>query len=80
MIGNLGDANAATVIGGHRLTGLLQTTAEVIPGQSAGGPLVNLSGQVIGIDLRGSARAARVTSYAIPVNDALAVARQLKRS
>ena len=37
-------------------------------------------GQMIGIDLTGSARGTSATSYAIPVNDALAVASQLKRS
>ena len=80
VIGNVGGTNAATAIGGHRLTGLLLTTAQVIPGQSAGGPLVNLSGQVIGIDLTGSARGTSATSYAIPVDEALAVASRLKRS
>ena len=80
VIGNVSGTNAATAIGGHRLTGLLRTTAQIIPGQSAGGPLVNLSGQMIGIDLTGSARGTSATSYAIPVNDALAVASQLKRS
>jgi S1-C subfamily serine protease len=78
VIGNVGATNASTTIGGHRLTGLLQTTAQIIPGQSAGGPLVNLSGQLIGIDLTGSAQSTSATSYAIPVNDALAVARQLR--
>lgn len=80
VTGNVGGTNAATAIGGHRLTGLLLTTAQIIPGQSAGGPLVNLSGQVIGIDLTGSARGTSATSYAIPVDEALAVASQLKRS
>jgi S1-C subfamily serine protease len=57
----------------------MKTTAQVVAGQSAGGPVVNLSGQVVGIDLSGSARGANVTSYAVPVNEALQVARQLKR-
>ena len=78
-IGNVITVSTATTIGGHRLAGLMQTTAQLIPGQSAGGPLVNLSGQVIGIDLTGSAHGASITSYAIPINEALAVARQLKR-
>jgi len=55
----------------------MQTTAQLVPGQSAGGPLVNLSGQVIGIDLAGSAHGANVTSYAVPINQALTIARQL---
>jgi hypothetical protein len=53
-------------------------TVQLVPGQSAGGPLVNLSGQVIGIDLAGTAHGTSITSYAIPINEALAVARQLR--
>lgn len=77
-IGNVTAISTATTIGGHRLAGLMQTTAQLVPGQSAGGPLVNLSGQVIGINLVGSARGTSITSYAIPINEALAAARQLK--
>jgi S1-C subfamily serine protease len=77
-IGNVTAISTATTIGGHRLAGLMQTTAQLVPGQSAGGPLVNLSGQVIGIDLAGSAHGTSITSYAIPIDEALAVARQLR--
>lgn len=77
-IGNVVSTDATMTIGGHHLAGLLRTTAQLIPGQGAGGPLVNLSGQVIGIDLTGSARGASVTGYAVPINEALAVAAQLK--
>ncbi len=77
-IGNVTAIGTATTIGGHHLAGLMQTTAQLVPGQSAGGPLVNLSGQVIGIDLAGLAHGTSITSYAIPINEALAVARQLK--
>lgn len=77
--GNVTSVNAAAVIGGRHLAGLLQTTAQFVSGQSAGGPLVNLSGQVIGIDLTGLARGASITGYTVPINEALAVARQLKR-
>src|SRR5450755_343307 len=79
VIGNVTSTDVTMTIGGHHVAGLLRTTAQLIPGQSAGGPLVNLSGQVIGIDLTGSVRGATVTGYAVPVNEALAVARQLKR-
>ena len=77
-IGNVTAISTATTIGGHRLAGLMQTAAQLVPGRSAGGPLVNLSGQVIGIDLAGSARGTSITSCAIPINEALALARQLK--
>lgn len=77
-IGNVVSTDATMTIGGHHLAGLLRTTAQLIPGQGAGGPLVNLSGQVIDIDLTRSARGASVTGYAVPINEALAVAAQLK--
>ena len=47
-------------------------------GQSTGGPVINLSGQVVAIGLSGSAHGPGVTSYAVPINEALAVAQQLK--
>ena len=58
-VGNVSSTGAAATIGGHRITGLMTTSAQVFAGQSAGGPLVNLSGQVVGIDLSGSAHGAR---------------------
>ena len=78
-VGNVSGTGAAATIGGRRVTGLMTTSAQVRAGQSAGGPVVNLSGQVVGIDLPGSAHGTDVTSYAVPVNEALQVARQLKR-
>jgi S1-C subfamily serine protease len=77
-VGNVSSTGAATTISGRRVTGLLTTSALVLAGQSAGGPVVNLSGQVVGIDLSGPAHGADVTSYAVPVNEALQVAQQLK--
>jgi S1-C subfamily serine protease len=77
-VGKVSRSGAALTIGGHRLTGLMQITAAVLPGRSAGGPVVSLSGQVVGIDLPGTAHGASGTSYAVPINEALAVARQLK--
>jgi S1-C subfamily serine protease len=56
----------------------MTTSAQVFAGQSAGGPVVNLSGQVVGIDLSGSAHGTDVTSYAVPMNQALRVAQQLR--
>jgi S1-C subfamily serine protease len=56
------------------LRGMLQTDADVRPGDS-GGPLANAAGQVIGIDTAagGSGRAAHA-GYAIPINRALSIA------
>jgi S1-C subfamily serine protease len=78
-IGNVVSMRSSAAVGGQALAGLMQSSARFIPGQSAGGPLVNLSGQVVGIELTGSADGARVTSYAVPINQALTIARQLKR-
>ena len=64
----------------EEVTGLIEVAADVRPGDS-GGPLVNSAGQVIGV-----VTAASVTyqmgpggeGYAIPINDAMAVAGQIR--
>ena len=78
-VGTLTSLGAAATAGGQHLTGLLQTTAQVVPGQETGGPLVDLSGQVIGIDLVGTGSGLHNVGYAVPVNQALAVARSIDR-
>jgi S1-C subfamily serine protease len=59
------------------LRGMLQTSADIRPGDS-GGPLANAAGQVIGIDTAagGSGLAAHV-GYAIPINRALSIANRI---
>ena len=64
------------------LTGMIQTNARLQPGYS-GGPLFNTSGEVIGVNTAASVgrRRYRVTSaegLAVPINQALAIARQLQ--
>jgi putative serine protease PepD len=58
---------------GKRLTGLLQDSALAAPGNELGGPLFNLSGQVVGLSIGYGARA----GYAVPIDDALQLARAL---
>jgi S1-C subfamily serine protease len=58
---------------GKRLTGLLEDSALAVPGNELGGPLFNLSGQVIGLSIGYGAGA----GYAVPIDDALQLARQL---
>jgi len=77
-IGNVDTMNPAATADGHRLTGLMQTSAQFVPGQGAGGPVVNLSGQVMGIDLTGAGHGTGAVSYAVPIDQALTVARQLQ--
>jgi serine protease Do len=60
-----------------RLEGLLQTDAAINPGNS-GGPLVNLAGQLVGINSAGaSASAAENIGFAIAVDDALPVVEEI---
>jgi S1-C subfamily serine protease len=69
-VGTLTSLSAAATVGGQRLTGLLQTTAQVVPAQETGGPLVDLSGQVIGIDVAGAGSGLHNIGYAVPINQA----------
>lgn len=65
----------------EQLTGLIEVAANIEPGDS-GGPLVNSSGQVIGMDTAAS-KGFRFNNtggqgFAIPINKALAVAKQIQ--
>jgi S1-C subfamily serine protease len=68
--------------GSERLTGLIETNAALQPGDS-GGPLLNTKGQVIGMDTAASTgftfqAAAASDSYAIPINTAITLAKQIE--
>jgi S1-C subfamily serine protease len=61
------------------LHGMLQTNAGIVSGDS-GGPLANAAGQVIGMDTANASSSqdsSAVLGYAIPINTALSVARQI---
>jgi S1-C subfamily serine protease len=65
----------------ENLHGTIQTSAPIQPGDS-GGPLANAAGQVIGMDVAASevqqVNGAQATAgYAIPINTALRIARQI---
>lgn len=66
---------------GQELNGLIETSAPLQSGES-GGPMVNSSGQVIGLNTAASAnrrfQSDATVSYAIPINEALAVAKQIE--
>jgi S1-C subfamily serine protease len=64
----------------EKLTGMLQTNAQIIPGDS-GGPLVSTAGKVIGMDTAAStnstANSGQNVGFAIPINRAMTLARQI---
>jgi S1-C subfamily serine protease len=78
-LGNLAGRNATADLGGRPRAGLLAATLQVPPGQEIGGPLVSLSGQVIGINLAGTGTGVHSIGFAVPINTALAMARQIDR-
>jgi S1-C subfamily serine protease len=76
-VGNVSRMNATATMDGRRLTGLMQTSSQATSDQEAGGPLVNLSGQVVGIDVVGTGSGLRASGFALPIDRALAIARRL---
>jgi S1-C subfamily serine protease len=77
-IGSLTSGTGVLAAGGQRLTGLLVSTAQVVAGEETGGPLVNLSGQAIGINVAGTGSGLRHTGFAVPIDTALAVAKRIQ--
>jgi len=63
--------------GSETLHGMLQTSAQIVPGDS-GGSLVSVRGQVIGMDTAAATGDIGAdVGYAIPINKALALAREI---
>jgi S1-C subfamily serine protease len=65
----------------EQLTGMLQSDATIYPGDS-GGPIVNSSGQVVGMitagDVQGFRSSASTVNYAIPSDTLLSVVNQIR--
>ncbi|HEY2868052.1 MAG TPA: trypsin-like peptidase domain-containing protein [Gaiellales bacterium] len=67
--------------GSESLSGMIETNAPIQPGDS-GGPLMNASGQVVGMDTaasvaNGSAQEVATAGYAIPIDKAMSIASQI---
>jgi S1-C subfamily serine protease len=71
--GGITGTDEPVTLDGQRLTGLLEDTALDVTATELGGPLVNLSGQVVGLSVGYRAGA----GYAVPIDSALELARRL---
>jgi S1-C subfamily serine protease len=76
--GGQGRAQAPAASAGPTLYGLIQTDAAINPGNS-GGPLVNLQGQVVGINTLGAA-SANTIGFAISIDTAKPIIEQLRQT
>ncbi|MDL9981076.1 S1C family serine protease [Microbacterium sp. ASV49] len=59
------------------LSGLIETNADIQPGDS-GGPLYDSAGEIVGIDTAASTNSATPDGYAIPISTALSIAHQIE--
>ena len=69
--------NRTVTADGKTRTGLMQSRLQSVSAGEIGGPLVNLAGQVIGITVAGGGTGLVINGYAMPINQALAIASQI---
>jgi S1-C subfamily serine protease len=62
---------------GETLTDLIQTDAPIVSGDS-GGPLVDAENEVVGIDTAASSGSEQVAGFAIPIDKAMGIAKQIE--
>lgn len=63
-------------VASERLTGMIETTADVVSGDS-GGPLYDADGEAVGIDTAASS-GAEINGYATPIQRALSIVQQIR--
>lgn len=76
IISGKGRAGKHVQMSGNRVRGYIQTDAKINPGNS-GGPLVNLEGEVVGVNTLIQVGAGGAYGFAIPVNEVRRVAQTL---
>ncbi len=65
-------------VAGRELTGLLEVNSLAVPASELGGPLFNLSGQVLGLTIAyGTTHREVGDGYVVPIDSALQIARQI---
>jgi S1-C subfamily serine protease len=75
--GSITGIDMPVTVDGKKLTGLLQVTSLDVPASELGGPLFNLSGQVLGINVAAGTSQGTGAGYVVPIDSALQLARQL---
>lgn len=68
---------AEATVSGETLNGMIKIAADVVSGDS-GGALLDAEGEVIGMNTAASSGSTTVTAYAIPIDDALAIVKQIR--
>lgn len=63
--------------GAEQLTGLIEIDADVVSGDS-GGAVYDSDGEVIGLTTAASSGQADITGYAVPIEDAMTIVRQIE--
>jgi serine protease Do len=76
IVSGKGRAGKHVQMSGNRVRGYIQTDAKINPGNS-GGPLVNLEGEVVGVNTLIQVGAGGAYGFAIPVNEVRHVAQTL---
>jgi serine protease Do len=76
IVSGLGQTGGRTRMSGERVRRYIQTDA-AIDANNAGGPLVTLAGEVVGVSTFVEDGAAGSNDYAVPINEAVAVAATL---
>jgi S1-C subfamily serine protease len=77
-VGTLATLNTTVSVGTKTRSGLMASVLQTaLPSAIGGGPLVSLTGQVIGIIVGGYGSGLHIVAYAIPINTALADAARM---
>ena len=76
-VGTLDTLNTTVTVGRTTRSGLMASVLQSDMPSAIGGPLVDLTGRVIGITIGGSGSGLDIIGYAIPINTALAVATRI---